>query len=30
MLEPDVQAECGRLEDEVAQTGEASRATLYR
>ena len=28
-LEPEVQAECGRLEDEVAQTGEASRASLY-
>jgi catechol 2,3-dioxygenase-like lactoylglutathione lyase family enzyme len=28
-LSPEVQAEVGRLEDEVVQTGEASRATLY-
>ena len=28
-LEPEIQAQCGRLEDEVAQTGEASQANLY-
>jgi lactoylglutathione lyase len=28
-LSPEVQTEVGRLEDEVAQTGEASRANLY-
>jgi hypothetical protein len=28
-LAADVQSDCGRLEDEVAQTGEASRASLY-
>jgi len=28
-LAADVQYDCGRLEDEVAQTGEASRASLY-
>ncbi len=29
MLEPEIQAEIGRLEGEVAQTGEAVGATLY-
>lgn len=28
-LDPEVQAEVGRLEDEVAQTGEARSASLY-
>ncbi|PWU25477.1 MAG: glyoxalase [Candidatus Rokuibacteriota bacterium] len=28
-LPPDIQAECGRLADEVAQEGAAARATLY-
>ncbi|PWU24577.1 MAG: glyoxalase [Candidatus Rokuibacteriota bacterium] len=30
VLAPDIRAECGRLDDEVEQTGEARAASLYR